>query len=158
MIEPIINKFKIVVAVFLLLLAILSMVSCDITKSAAKSKTDTDITESIETSRKRAGDSVTFVPALRVKYKDTTIYTVNRQGTTLRTVYDKTGQVSQVDCYASVIEELIKENRRILETVKEKQKDKTEDINTDWILYGFITIGVVMIAGMILLYKRTKTL
>lgn len=145
--------------VALLIIIYLSVASCDIHKQSQKSKTDTDFTEDIETSRKRKGDSVTFIP--NVKFKDTTIYTVNREGTTLRTIYDKSGQVSQVDCYASMIDELIKENRRLQQTTKEKVKEKTEEVNNGFFIYiggAIVVLGVVALLLMFLYIKKNTAI
>ena len=133
-------------------LASFLLLACDIQKESAKSKSDTDFKEDIETRTFRKGDTVTYeVP--NIKLKDTTIYTVNRQGTTLRTVYDNTGNVSSIDCFASAIEEFRKENREFQQSLKDKEQVKTEEVNTDWILYGFITIGVVLCLIVFLFFR-----
>lgn len=121
--------------------------SCDIQKQSSKSKVDTDLKEQYENRVYRKGDTVTYrIP--NVIYKDTVIYTVNRQGTTLKTVYDDQGRVSQVDCFASAFEESTKINRELLQTLKEKDKEKTEQFSDRWLLY--IVMGVVII----LLFKK----
>lgn len=128
------------------ILILLILCSCDIQKQSSKSKVDTDLKEQYESKVYRKGDTVTVVP--NIIYKDTIIYTVNRQGTTLRTVYDDQGRVSQVDCFASAIEEMTKINRELLQTVKEKDKEKTEEFSDRWLLY------IVMGAVVLLFFKR----
>jgi len=140
------KKSLIIWYAFLLLLLILT--SCDIQKQATKSKSDTELKENIETITKRVGDTVRYeVP--KITYRDTIIYTTNRQGTTLKTVYDNSGSISSIDCFASAIEEIKRENREFKESLKDKEKVKTEDFDSSFILY--IVIGIVIL-GMFALF------
>lgn len=149
------KKLNIIYICFVYVL-LFSMCSCDIYKKSSKTKSDTDTTEQIETKTFRKGDTVTYqIP--NIVLKDTTIYTYNRQGTTLKTVYNTQGQISQVDCFSSAIEEFKKENRQILETIKQKDSEKKEEMNTDWIMYGFIMIGVVLMFAFLLFYFYIKS-
>ena len=126
-------------------------ISCDITKQASKTKSDSSGKESIETITKRIGDTVTYtIP--NVILRDTVIYTVNHQGTTLRTVYDKTGAISNIDCFASVIEEIKRENREFQESIKDKEKDKTEDFDSSFILYIISGVVIVLIVFLLLMF------
>lgn len=128
----------------LLLAFLILLTSCDITKQAAKTKTDQDLTESILTKTKRIGDTVRFeVP--KVVLKDTTIYTYNRVGTRLETRYNSDGQIDLINCMSSSIDELKEENRRILNTVKDKSSEKTEDFDSSIILYGFLGLGMLIV-------------
>lgn len=135
----------------MVVILVILTISCDITKKASKTKTDTDFKENIETSRKRIGDTVTYKNVLHVK--DTTIYTVNRQGTTLKTVYDTEGKLVQADCFASAIEELTRINREMQQTIKDKDKEKEEKFNTDWILYIVAGIAVIFMFFFFLLFR-----
>jgi cell division protein FtsL len=121
-------------------------------KTSQKSKGETSTVESNEFTRKRKGDTVSLVIP-KFNYKDTTIYTVNRQGTTLRTVYDKTGQVSNVDCFASAIEEMSRQNKQLFETYKEKSKEKTEEFDSSFILYIVAGIVLIVIIGFFFAFK-----
>lgn len=158
------NKQKILerVAMLVTLLLVLSLLlSCDITKQATKNKVDREVTEQTETITKRKGDTVSFeVP--RITFKDTTIYTTNRQGTTLRTVYNDSGQISQIDCFASMIEEINRSNKQLIETLKEKEKEKTEDFDSTFILYLFVGLSLIVFIlaffAYRLLNKNTKTI
>ena len=132
----------------LFLLIISFFVSCDITKSAVKSKTDTLIKDEIETKTFRKGDSVSFRPE-NIKYKDTTIYRVSKENTTLRTVYDASGNIRDIDCYASQIEELTRRNLVLEQSQKNKESEKTEKFDSSFILY--LAIGVI---GVYLLLKK----
>lgn len=141
---------------YLLILLIALTASCDIQKASVKSKSESDLNEQIETTRKRVGDSVTFIPQFKVIYKDTTVYTVNRQGTTIRTIYDKSGTVSSVDCYASLIDEMIKENRRLLTSDKDKTKEKTETFSSTWVVYVMIGVVLMVALALFLFYQYMR--
>jgi len=139
----------------LLLLLFISFISCDIMKQSAKSKGEASGSEQLESWRKRKGDTVSYkVP--KITYKDTTIYTVNREGTTLRTVYDERGQISNIDCFASAIEEMNKQNREFFSQFKEKEKTKTEEANFDWMLYLVLGVVAIFSIGFILVFIWLK--
>lgn len=143
------------IGLFIALFA-LGFISCDVYKKSDKTKTDSNLTEQIETKTFRKGDTVRYeIP--NVILKDTTIYTYNRQGTTLKTVYNTQGQIQSIDCFSSAIEEFKKENRNLIESIKEKQSEKKEEMNTDWIMYGFIMIGVVLIVALLLMFFYVKS-
>jgi len=115
--------------------------SCDIQRDVTKTKDSTDLKEALERTTTRKGDTVSYKTVLHVK--DTTIYTVNRQGTTLKTVYDSNGNVSQVDCFASAISEILKYNKDLQQ--ESSTKDKTESAGLcDTLILGIIG-GVVLI-------------
>jgi len=140
---------------------LLTLTSCDIQKKAIKNKENRTVTESNEKVVKRVGDTVTYtVP--KITYKDTTIYTVNRKGTTLRTVYDNQGSIEQIECFSSMIEEITRSNRELVEVIKQKDKEKTEEFDSSIILYGFLGIGFLFAIGLFFglnfLNKNTKTL
>jgi len=129
-----------------IIILILFLSSCDIVKKSAKTKSDTNFNEQIETKTFRKGDTVTYeVP--NVIFKDTTIYRKNVQGTVLKTVYDNTGRISSVDCFSSFIEEIKKENREFQQSIKDKESEKQEKANFDWMIY--IVIGVVVLGGIL---------
>lgn len=143
---------------FLLSLAVLF--SCDIMKKSQKNKRDTDSIEENESWRKRKGDTVSFnIPIL--KYKDTTIYTVNREGTTLRTSFDSNGNID-IDCMASAIEEMNRNYMRLLETEKTKGKEKTENFDSSVILYAVGGFAAIIVFGFIMIFllisRQAKTI
>lgn len=149
--------FKIL-AISLLLSLIWLCNSCDIQKEASKSKSDTTFKEDIETKTFRKGDTVHFeIP--KITYKDTTIYRTNREGTTIRTIYDQNGNISSIDCFASAIAEIKKENREFQQALKDKESKKTEDFDSTFIIY--IMIGVVVLGAFALflmfLYIKKNT-
>lgn len=142
---------------FCLALALAMLLSsCDIQKEAAKTKTDTAFQEQIESQTFRKGDTVHYeVP--KVTYKDTTIYRTNRQGTTIKTVYDQGGNIASIDCFASAIAEFRKENREFKESLKDKESNKTEDFDSTFIFYiiaGVVVIGIFSLFLMFLYIKK----
>jgi len=147
--------------IFIVIAFSITLFSCDIQKKAIKNKEDRTLNEQTETITKRLGDTVSYIVP-KITYKDTTIYTVNRQGTTLRTVYDSRGKIDQIECFSSMIEEITRSNRELVEVIKQKDQEKTEDFDSTFILYGFIGIGIVLgIILFIFLYfanKNTKIL
>jgi len=142
---------KIIVALLMVAMFLMCF-SCDIMKQSTKSKGESSVSEINESYRKRKGDTVSLVLP-KITYKDTTIYTVNRQGTTLRTVYDERGQVSQIDCFASAIEEMTKQQNNFFESWKNKDKTKTEKFDSSFILYIIIGIVILCIVAMLLFYR-----
>jgi len=127
------------IIVFLILL---TLISCDIQKISGKLKDNSNYKENTEVKTFRVGDTVHYeIP--KINFKDTTIYKTNRQGTTIQTVYDKQGNVSSIDCYASRIEELTRQNIEYQKDIKEKDSVKTEKFNSTWIMY--IVIGIVCV-------------
>ena len=126
----------------LLLTALLFLCySCDIQKEAAKTKSDSAFKENIETRTFRKGDTVTYeIP--NVIFKDTIIYRKNVQGTTIKTVYDKSGNI---------------ENREFKESLKEKESKKTENFDSSFILYiigGIVILGIFALFLMFLYLKK----
>jgi len=120
--------------------------SCAIKKNSNKNKEDRTIKEQTETIIKRVGDTVSYtIPKFIIK--DTTIYTTNRQGTTLKTVYDNSGRVSEVDCFSSYVEEITRSNKEVIEAIKTKEKGKEESIDSKIVLY--FMIGLALIVGVI---------
>lgn len=142
---------------FIFLLILLIATSCDVMKEKSTAKSDTAATEQIETKTFRKGDTVTYIVP-KVTLKDTTIYTYNRQGTTLKTVYDKSGQIASIDCFASAIEEIKKENRQFQQSLLNKEKDKSEKFNDTWILYLMGGIVLIVVVALWLFYLYIKNM
>ena len=135
-----------------LLSVLILFISCDILKKSTKEKEDVSIKDNIETKTFRKGDSVSFRPG-NIIYKDTTIYRVSKENTVLRTVYDNNGNIRDIDCYASRIEELTKRNFELEQSKKDKQKEKEEKFDSSFILYivgGIVVLGIV---ALLLFYK-----
>lgn len=141
-----------------LILVLILLSSCDVLKQSTKIKEDSDLSEQILTKTVRIGDTVRYeVP--KVILRDTTIYTYNKQGSTLITRYDEQGAISQIECLTSNIDLLIQENRRLTESVKDKTKEKEENFDSSVIIYGFLGIGVLLlIGGGLFIYVISKQL
>jgi len=142
----------------ILFLTLLSLSSCDIMKKSQKTKNDIATVEESEVKTVRIGDTVYFkVP--KATYKDTTIYTFNRQGTTLKTVYDNSGQVTDIECQTSAIELYEKMRKSIQDNTVVKEKEKTEEVNFDWLIYIVIGLVVVVMFALLLgfFYIRKNT-
>ena len=123
--------------------------SCNLFRKVENLKTDTDLKEQYSQKISRKGDTVAFkVP--RITFKDTTIYRVNRQGTTLRTVFDTDGHVSEIECMSSMIDELIQMNRALLQNTSDKKVEKEFEGGINW---TFISLGCMAILGVILFKK-----
>lgn len=134
----------------------LIIVSCDVQKVSDKTKDNSNYKEDTEVRTFRKGDTVRFeIP--KISFKDTIIYRTNKQGTTIQTVYDNKGSIKSIDCYASRIEELTRQNIEYQKNIKEKKSEKTEEFNTTWALYfatGFVIIIIVALLLMFLYIKK----
>lgn len=139
--------------VFCMLIAVL-LFSCDVSRDVHKEKSSLNLDENIERQLKRRGDTVVYRTQLHLK--DTTVYTVNKYGTTLKTVYDKTGQVAQTDCYASAMDVLEKITRNLQQ--RDSIKDKTETAGlSDTLILGLIGgVVVVFCFGFFLLQRSVN--
>ncbi len=101
---------------------------------------DTTLTEQTVQKTTRIGDTVRFtVP--KVIYRDTTIYSVNRQGTTLRTVFNEQGNVSEIECLSSRIDELIEINRGLRETKSDRESESEKESKG-------ININIIIVAAL----------
>lgn len=125
-----------------LLIIFLLLTSCNVKKEASKTKIDRTVSEISERTIKRKGDTVTYVVP-KVTYKDTTIYTVNQQGTVLKTIYDDAGKISLIDCYSSLIDITERNSKNIEEFIKAKEKEKEEEVDDKIVLY--IVLGWVLV-------------
>lgn len=149
------GNIALILALILYLIIALAMSSCDVLKTKTSNATDTTAKENIETKTFRKGDTVTFIVP-KVTLKDTTIYTYNRQGTTLKTVYNKEGNITSVDCFASAIEEIKKENREFQQNILEQTKDKKSEVNSQWIwavAVGVCFVFLIIIIAIFLYFK-----
>lgn len=131
----------------------IALSGCGIKKTAVKNKVDRTLTEQTENITKRKGDTVTYtVP--KIILKDTTIYTINRQGTTLKTSYNSRGQISQIDCFASMIEEITRSNKLLVEAIKEKDTSKEENFNPQNFIYAIVVLALIVLAGFIYINNK----
>lgn len=127
------------------ILIITSLISCDITKQAAKSKTDTEYKETFEQKEIRKGDTITFKPEVNIKYVDTTIYKTTVQGTILKTTYDKQGQVTNIDCISSAIELVTTLTKELNQQSKDKESVKSETFDPTPFIWAIAGLGVMVL-------------
>jgi hypothetical protein len=152
------SVLKMLIAALMLSMILLSMTACDIQKTAMKSKSDTGFSENIENRSFRKGDTVHYeIPNLI--FKDTTIYRTNKQGTTIKTVYDQNGKVASIDCFASAIDEMRKENREFQQSLLDKNKTKTENFDNTFVFYiaGAVVLIVFFALFLFFLYIKQNT-
>ena len=146
--------FKIMLIMLLIsLVALLS--SCNVQKAFNKDKSNSSYSEDIETKSFRKGDTVHYeIP--KVTFKDTIIYRKNIQGTTIRTVYNKEGNITSIDCFASAIEEFKKENRDFKEAFLRKDKQKTEKFDDSFVIYIMLGIVIIFCFALFLMFLYVK--
>ncbi len=150
---------------YLIIFAIL-LSSCGLLKDVSKNKVNEKI-KILETTRewtRRPGD-VIFVPAPRTpseRFKDTIIVYKGQKGATATTSFDRDGFVSGqvINCPDS--EETKQTDIKAEYSLKEKQVDKTANIEFanvigKWTFYSFCVIsffGCIAILGRALILKR----
>lgn len=125
------------------LLILLLLTSCATTKNKKQTETST-IERSLTT---RAGDTLTYVVP-NIKYKDTTIYHKNFENpssNTLKIVYDREGNQTEIKCISDEINEL----KEYINTVKEDSKVKETNFNNVIIIYVFIGLAFLIIINKI---------
>ena len=125
------------------LLILLLLTSCATTKN--KKQTETSTIERTLTTR--AGDTLTYVVP-NIKYKDTTIYHKNFENpssNTLKIIYDKQGNQTEIKCISDEINEL----KEYINTVKEDSKLKKTNFNNVIIIYVFIGLAFLIIINKI---------
>jgi len=145
--------FRILLILLLLSILLLLTVSCDIQKSATKNKSESSLSDNVETKLFRKGDSVSYRPVINNPiYKDTTIYRVTKNNTRLETVYDSKGNIRDINCYTDKIEELTKRNMQLEQSDKNKESEKVEKFDDRWILYIMGAIMIVAIIALILFF------
>lgn len=131
----------------LILLLVLSFYSCDSLKTAQKNKKDIQLTETIKTQTKRAGDTLRLqIP--KITYKDTTIVKTNYiNRTEARIAYDSKGDAT-VECISSEINELREEIRTLSDNSKEKESSKEESFQSEIIIYIMLGLAVILCGGL----------
>lgn len=134
---------------FFIVFIVIAIISCStVERFSDKSvvKTDENYSENIT---KRKGDTVVYkVP--KIVYKDTTIYSYNHEGTILKTIYDKQGNISQIECHASAIEEINKLYTKIQDEKRDIDSEKEKDVMKQFIPYIILAIVVLVAFAMVL--------
>jgi hypothetical protein len=124
---------------FGLLISILSLNSC----KTLKDKKDIEQTKTTIKETYKKGDTLKYIVP-NVKYRDTTIYVRNFEksgSNTLKIVYDKDGNQTQIDCMS----ESIKELNKTIESLKDNSKVKETEFKSENILYIFIGLVILLI-------------
>jgi ATP-dependent Zn protease len=142
----------------MLILVFFLAISCDIQKTAQKSKTDTSLKDNFEKRSFRQGDSVSYRPNRMpgIVYKDTTIYRITKNNTRLETVYDSNGNIRDINCYTDKIEELTRRNLELEQSKKEKESSKTEKFDSSFILYFMGGVVLIMFFALFLFFLYIK--
>ena len=149
------GKRNIVIGFIIAILFILFMTSCEVMKSYSKDKDRSSGTVQTEEIIYRKGDTVHYeVPVYH--FSDTTIYRKNEYGTTIKTVFDKSGNVSAVDCYASAIEQIRRSQAAFQNNIKNKDGQKETKPNTDIAMYFIIGFVILSVTQLILAYFNFK--
>lgn len=145
----------------LILAAFGFLLSCSVSKTAAKKETETDTktvtSEQGTITTKRPGDTLTYT-ILNPVLKDTTILVKNlreENGNTLRIIYDQAGSQT-IDCITPQLEE-IREYIRTQEEQKatnitENDKTKETAFKPVFILYVFLGFGGLLVLSRVLKY------
>lgn len=129
--------------------------SCDVQKKAIKNKTDRQLTEQIETTSYRPGDTISIdIP--NIKLKDTVIERVSYKYNTpsiARVTYDADGNI-KVECLQAQIEETNRINRQLLEVIKDKNQEKTEVFKPQYFIYALAVLVLFVVIGFVLISNK----
>jgi hypothetical protein len=127
-----------------MILVLVVLCSC----KSLKDKKDIETTKITRTELFRKADTLQYsVP--NVKYKDTTIYVRNfeKQGSnTLKIVYDKQGNQTQIDCISDAVKEL----NETIESLKDNSKTKETEFKSANFLYIFLGLAGLLIVNKLM--------
>ncbi len=143
------KKFK---KVSVVILSIICLWSCKMSKDLMKVNSSSNLKEQIITKTVKKGDTVTFVVP-KVTYKDTTITTYNKRGSGASVNYDINGLIDKIQCIEQSAEEWRVEQREHEE--KEKIKSKETETKTTF-TFELIALVIVFLAGFFL-YKNMNS-
>ena len=140
------------------ILAICTLVSCDVQKKISKSETDTNYKEVFEQKEYRKGDTVRFeIPVAH--YKDTVIYVRSEKGTTQKIIYDSQGKAS-TECISAAVDIVTSITKELQQQQKEKDKDEDYKLDLTPLIWALAGLGFVVLLMLILiawiLYKIKK--
>jgi hypothetical protein len=144
-----------ILAVFIFI--IYCFIGCEATRKVKRNESNSQLTESSEKITKRLGDTVRYeVP--NVVFKDTIITRKNYvTGTTQTLYYDKEGKLTAAECVSGFIEVIEKNNKELIEAIKEKDLESEKSVSPMIILYFFIGFAlVVAVAIFVLFYQFRK--
>jgi hypothetical protein len=142
------------------ILAICTLVSCDIQKKVSKSETESNLNELFERIEKRDGGQASFNPVVEKHYKDTVIVVKGTNGTELKVIYDKQGNASQIDCNGALIDVIERYAKQQSEKVTQKYKEEDYKLDLTPLILALAGLGFVVLLMLILiaciLYKIKK--
>lgn len=124
----------------------LILISCLILFSGCKTlknKKDIEASKITRSEIFKKADTLRYTVPQAV-YKDTTIYVRNfeKQGSnTLKIVYDKQGNQTQIDCISDAVKEL----NETIETLKDQSKTKETEFKSQNFLYIFLGLAALLI-------------
>lgn len=148
------KKFRNLIA-FLFCMSL--VVACKVGKDIRKRQDQKIIKEQIITKTIKKGDTVTFLVP-RVKYKDTTITTINKVGTILRTKFDRSGNVSDIKCIEQSMNEFRIEFREAMQKTKEKDKKEEAKTSVTFELIAVLALALLFIVNTYGLRKSISTI
>jgi len=134
----------------LFVLLLIAFSSCETMKDYALSdKTKKEsVTEVVETTKK-GGKTVLKIPNIR--YRDTTIYNVNRETKTiLSTIYDKKGN-QRIECLEAEVNEKFTRIEEMLQNDVETKDTRKSSFNPQFLIYAIGGLGIVIILIMVVL-------
>ncbi|WP_336065630.1 hypothetical protein [Mesoflavibacter sp. CH_XMU1404-2] len=139
----------------ILIVILFSLFSCDVQKKAIKNKTDRQLTEQIETKTYRPGDTISIdIP--NIKLKDTVIERVSykyNKPSIARVTYDENGNI-KVECLQAQIEETNRINRQLLEVIKDKNQEKTENFKPQYFIYALAVLVLFVVIGFVIISNK----
>lgn len=128
----------------IIIILLLFFTSCSVLKNKKDIEQSTITRQEIY---KKADTLKYSVP--KAVYRDTTIYVRNFEkagSNTLKIVYDKEGNQTQIDCISDAVKEL----NETIETLKDNTKTKDTDFNTKTIIYIFLGLGFLIFVNKLL--------
>lgn len=137
---------------FILIVLLPLLSGCDIQKQATKAKTETDINQDYEKREYRPSEPVIFDTSMFKGARDTTIVVVNSEGSKIRVQLDDKGNVSNAECLPYLMEIITKMSTQFQQSEKIKEKEKTEEFNTTWVLYIAGAIVLIFFVAIVYLF------
>lgn len=131
------------IALIWVMAGILLSTSCN----TLKDKKDIESTKTTISEVYKKGDTLKYIVPKAV-YRDTTIYVRNFEksgSNTLKIVYDKEGNQTQIDCMS----ESIKELNKTIESLKDNSKTKETEFKNANILYIFLGLAALLLLSKI---------
>lgn len=113
-----------------------------------KSKTDLETSKITRTESFKKADTLKYIVPKAI-YKDTTIYVRNfekPESNTLKIVYDKQGNQTQIDCISDAVKEL----NETIETLKDNSKTKETEVKIPIeriVIYVFIGLAFLLLVN-----------